>query len=231
MYVGPSPITLDDVALWPHSVSILLECSSFLATLHCPQDAAEKGKCGISYFELLIMFETQVGHRLICEKAVRSHLRPRRPRVHSSFLACIGHEIRHRCQFPCQPSAHYTRLLHVGWGQCGHGLSSRPRESCDIQVVKPLLDFFGYPEGAATELYSGNFKLRCFSVPFSKRFPSWPVPNLTSSTLAVGTSPGPRFHFPDRDPVHELPAKRFRITGKSSADKRACVSIGDLPTP
>ena len=48
---------------------------------------------------------------------------------------------------------------------------------------------------------------------------------------SVGASPGPRFHFPDRDPVHERPAKRCRITGESSVVKRAVVASGDLPTP
>ena len=213
--MASSPITMDDVAVCPYSVGILLEFSSFLATLHWPQDAADLGKFGISYFELLLMFEIHAGHRLLCEKAIRPHLRPRRPLVYSSFLVSGGQEIKHGCQFlhghfrslghllgglskflPCQPSAHYTRLLHVGWGQCGQGLSSRPWESCDIQVIKPLLDFFAFPERAATELKNGTVKLRYSSVPFSKRFPSWLVPNLTSSTPAVGTSPGLRFHFP-----------------------------------
>ena len=47
----------------------------------------------------------------------------------------------------------------------------------------------------------------------------------------VRSGPGPSVHFPDRDPVMGLPAKRFRITGKSSAVRRALVSAGDLPTP
>ena len=46
-----------------------------------------------------------------------------------------------------------------GWGQCGHGLSSRPRESCDLSILTPLLDFFGYPDGAATDLFYGTSKL------------------------------------------------------------------------
>ena len=110
-------------------------------------------------------------------------------------------------------------------------LSSRPRESCDLHILTPLLDFFGYPDGAATELFSGTLKLRYSSTPFSKKFPSWPVPDLSSRYPVVGSGPGPSFHFPDRDPVRERPAKRFRITGKSSAVTRAHDSFGDLPTP
>ena len=38
-------------------------------------------------------------------------------------------------------------------------------------------------------------------------------------------------HFPDHDPVVQRPAKRFRITGKSSAQKREPFSGDGLPTP
>ena len=47
----------------------------------------------------------------------------------------------------------------------------------------------------------------------------------------VVPGPGPRMHFPDRDPVLERPAKRLRITGKSSAHKREPFSGDGLPTP
>ena len=104
------------------------------------------------------------------------------------FPVGIGQEIRHGCQFlhslsralghlpgglarfiPCRPGAHNARLSHLGWGRYGHGLSSRPRESCDHQFLTPLLHFFGYPDGAATELFNGTLKLRYSSTPFSKK--------------------------------------------------------------
>ena len=45
----------------------------------------------------------------------------------SGLFTSLGHLPGGLARFvPCQPSAHYTRLLHVGWGQCGHDLSSRP---------------------------------------------------------------------------------------------------------
>ena len=176
------------------------------------------------------MFEIFAGHRLLAENTVRAHLRPRRPLAFSGFPVGIGQEIRQGCQFlhsliralghlpgglprfiPCQPSAHYARLSHLGWGRYGHGLSSRPRESCDLQYLTPLLNFFGYPDGAATDLFTGTLKLRYSSIPFS--------------------GPGPRVHFPDSDPVFERPAKRFRITGKSSAVRRELFSGDGLPTP
>ena len=67
--LDPTPLTLDAVAVWPNSVNILLEFSSFLAKLHWPQGAADLGKRGISYVELLLMFELHAGHRLYCGKS------------------------------------------------------------------------------------------------------------------------------------------------------------------
>ena len=116
-----------------------------------------------------------------------------------------------------------TLELHVGWGQCGHGLSSRPRESCDLEFLTPLLDFFGYPDGAATELFNGTLKLRYSST----KFPSWPVPDLSGKYPVVCSGPGPSVHFPDHVPVFERPPK----PGKSSAVRRALVSGDGLPTP
>ena len=121
----PLPITQEDVTVWPYSVNIILVFSSFLPSLHWPQGNPDFGKFGISYFELLLMFEIFAGHRLHAEKAVRPHLRPRRPLVFSGFPVGLGQEIRHGCQFlhslfralghlpgnlvrfiPCQPSVH-----------------------------------------------------------------------------------------------------------------------------
>ena len=66
---------------------ILLAFSSFLASLHWPQGTPNLGKFGISYFELLLMFEVYTGRRLHTEKAVRPHLRPRRPLVFFGFFS------------------------------------------------------------------------------------------------------------------------------------------------
>ena len=150
------------------------------------------------------MFEVYTGHRLQIEKTVRPHLRSRRPLVFSGFSISIGQEIRHGCQFlhsliralghlpgglsrfiPCQPGAHHARLLHLGWGRYGHGLTSRPRESCDHQFLTPLLDFFGYPDEAVTELFNGTLKLRYSSTLFSKKIPSWPVSHFSGEVYQL----------------------------------------------
>ena len=131
---------------------------------------------------------------------------------------------------PGQPGAHHARLLHLGWGRYGHGLTSRPRESCDRQFLTPLLNFFGYPDGAVSELFAGTLKLRYSSTPFSMKFPSWTVsPHPVVPDPLSG--PGPSVHFSDLVPVAARPAKRFRITGKSSVHKRELCSGDSLPTP
>ena len=121
-------------------------------------------------------------------------------------------------------------LIQVGVGM-DMVLSSRPRESCDHQFLTPLLNFFGYPDGAVTQLFNGTLKLRHSSTPFSKKFPSWSVSTLPGCLRVVGPGPGPSVHFLDHDPVLERPAKRLRITGKSSALTREPFSGDGLPTP
>ena len=32
---------------------------------------------------------------------------------------------------PCRIGANHCRLRHLGWEKCGHGLTSRPRETSD----------------------------------------------------------------------------------------------------
>ena len=93
-----------------------------------------------------------------------------------------------------------------------------------------LLFFFGYPRRAATEFYNGTLKLRYFSTPFSKPFPTWSVAHHSSGSPMVGPSPGFSVHFPDHDPVDQRLEKRSRITGKSSAHKRSLEDLGELPT-
>ena len=88
--LDPLPITSDDVAAWPYSVDILLVFSSFLASLHWPQGGSDLGKFGISYFELLLMFEVFTGVRLQTEKTVRPRLRSRRPIIFSGFSSGKG---------------------------------------------------------------------------------------------------------------------------------------------
>ena len=134
------------------------------------------------------MFEQHAGHKLICEKSFSSphpttqtpgtfqfpsQYRARDPArvpVYSWSVQVFGPSPWRVGQIYPMP-AQCTLLLHVGWGQCGHGLSSRPNESRDMKVMHSLLGFFGYPEGAGTELESGTLKLRYSSAPSPKDIP------------------------------------------------------------
>ena len=106
-------------------------------------------------------------------------------------------EIRHGCQFisslvralgklpgglgrflPCQVGTHLSRLRHLGWNQCSHGLTSRPLESCHHRCLSAVCGVLGYSEGSAAELLDGSLKLRCCVTPFSNRFPSWSLPQV-----------------------------------------------------
>ena len=62
------------------------------------------------------------------------------------------------------------------------------------------------------------------------RFPSWAVSPHPVVPVPL-SGPGPSVHFPDHDPVASGPAKRFRITGKSSVHKRELCFGDGLPTP
>ena len=142
---------------WPYSVGILIRFTSFLDTLHWPSGTEDFGHFGISFLELLILFEQWAGHRLLSEKVTRPHVRASRPILIPSVPVSEGIEIRHGCQFisslvrafaklpgglgrflPCRIGLNMSRLRHLGWNQCSHGLSSRPLESCHHQCLKAV---------------------------------------------------------------------------------------------
>ena len=89
----------DDIAAWPYIVSILVRFTSFLNTLHWPTGSVDFGHFGISFLELLILFEQWAGHRLLGEKVSRPHARANRPILIPSVPVSKGIEIRHGCQF------------------------------------------------------------------------------------------------------------------------------------
>ena len=154
-------ISDDDIAAWPYSVGILIKFSSFLGQLHWPSGSVDMGHFGVSFLELLILFEQWAGHRLLSEKVTRPHVRAGRPISVSSVPVSEGIEIRHGCQFisslvralgklsggfgrflPCQVGTHLSRLRHLGWNQCSHGLTSRPLESCHHRCLSAVCGFW-----------------------------------------------------------------------------------------
>ena len=190
-------VTAADVAVWPYNVGVLVRFTVFFGTLHWPSDSLDLGHFGISFLELLIIFEQWAGHRLLSEKVTRPHVRAGRPILVPSVPVSEGIEIRHGCQFisglvralgklpgglgrflPCQIGTHLSRLRHLGWNQCFHGLTSRQLESCHHRCLSAVCGILCYPKGSAAELLDGVLKLRCCTTPFSNTFPTWFLPPI-----------------------------------------------------
>ena len=172
-----------------------------------------------------------------------------------------GIEIRHGCQFlsslvrplaklpgglgrflPCSLGSHMSRLRHVGWNPCSHGLNSRPLESCHHQCLEALCGVSGYPKGSALELLDGTLKLRHCTDLFIKRFPPWSLPRVGSgigkrngitpghsSDTGGNCGKGAASHvIPDPDPGHSTPRrwKRLRpLPPKEREVRWACLAI------
>ena len=152
---------------------------------------------GVSFLELLVLFEQWTGHRLLSEKVTRPHVRADRPMLIPSVPVSEGIEIRHGCQFissliralaklpggigrflPCKVGSHVSRLRHLGWNQCSHGLMSGPLESNHHQCLKAVCGVLGYPKGSASELLDGTLKLRHCTTLFTMRFSRWILPRV-----------------------------------------------------
>ena len=72
-------ISDDDVSSWPFSVGLLVKIVHFLGSLHWPRGAGDLGIGGVSYLELLILYERWAGERLVVESAVPFARRVGRP--------------------------------------------------------------------------------------------------------------------------------------------------------
>ena len=77
---------------------------------------------------------------------------------------------------PCSIGANHCMLRHVGWEKCGHGLTSRPRESASELFLDELLGLFGYPSGSGRALLAGTLPLRYCAAQFARRTPTWRLP-------------------------------------------------------
>ena len=169
-----------------------VEVCSFLGSLHWPRGAGDLGVGGISYLELLILYEKWAGERLVIEGAVPFARRVGRPISVSAVPVGPGIDIGRSCRFlgslirslallpgglsrflPCRIGANHCRLRHGGWEKCGHGLTSRPRETSDPVFLDSLLEVFGHPVRSGSLLLAGGLPLRYYSGNFALRKPSW----------------------------------------------------------
>ena len=142
--------------LLPCSVGILCKFTAFLGSLHCPVDNMDMGHFGVSYLEVLILFEQWAGHRLLSEKVTRPHVMglivPFRfplflcqrelkfDMVVSSSVAWL----RTLAKFPggmggllpCGIGSHMSKLRHLGWNNDGES-GTAPDPLVWDQVSKP----------------------------------------------------------------------------------------------
>ena len=88
-----------DIALWPFSVGLLLKIVHFLGSLHWPRGVDDLGVGGVSYLELLILYERWAGERLVIEGAVPFARRVGRPISVSAVPVGPGIDIGRSCRF------------------------------------------------------------------------------------------------------------------------------------
>ena len=180
--VPASVICAEDIVHWPYTPGLFVKWVAFLGTLHWPAGNVDLGVGGISYVEFLILYELWAGERLSFEKAQPRYLRPARPISVSAVPFGPGKDIWRSCRFvgalmrslcllpgglarfvPCLIGANHCRLRSIGWEKCGHGLTSRPRESASVPFLDELLFLFRYPVGSGRALLAGALPLRyCF---------------------------------------------------------------------
>ena len=165
---------------------------SFLSSLHWPVGDLDLGVGGVSFVELLILCE---GERLSLEKAHPRYLRPGRHISVSAVPFGPGIDIWRSCRFigalmrslcmlpgglrrfvPCSIGANHWRLQHIGWEKCGHGHTSRPRESASEPFLNVLLGLFQYPPRSGRALLAGTLPLRYCAARFACRVPTWRLP-------------------------------------------------------
>ena len=77
---------------------------------------------------------------------------------------------------PCSIGANHCRLRHFGWERCGHGLTSRPRESASELFLNELLVLFRYPPGSGRALLAGTLSLGVLRCSVCLQDPSWRLP-------------------------------------------------------
>ena len=72
--------------------------------------------------------------------------------------------------------ANHCRLLHIGWENCGHGLTSRLRESASELFLNELLSLFRYPSESGRSLLNGTLPHQCCADRFACKTPTWRLP-------------------------------------------------------
>ena len=185
-------ISEDDADYWPFSIGALVKLTAFLSSLHWPEEVTDLGHGGISYIELLMLYERWAGERLRVEEPLPKYRRPGRPISVSAAPLCPDADIWKLCRFfgnmlralvrllgglgrfiPGRIGANHGRLRHVCWEKCCHGLTCRPSGE---GFLSDLLSLLGYPARSGSALLDGSLKLRYNSFPFARKKPTWQLP-------------------------------------------------------
>ena len=175
-------LNADDVAQWPYTPGLLVKWVSFLGSLHWPVHGGDLGVGGISFFELVILYELWAGERgWFLKKLILGIFGLGVQFQCRLFLldqACscrlIGAMVRSLCLLPgglgrfvpCSIGVNHCRLRHLGWERCSHGLTSRPRESVSVPFLDQLLPLFHHPPRSSGALLAGSHPLRYCSSSF-----------------------------------------------------------------
>ena len=97
--VAVTPISCRDIEVWPYSVGMLVKWIAFLSSSHWPAGDCNLGVGGVSYVELLILYELWAGERVESEKAVPRYRRPGRSISVSAVPFGPGTDIWRSCRF------------------------------------------------------------------------------------------------------------------------------------
>ena len=213
---------------------------------------------GVSFVELLILYERWAGERLMLEMSVPELRRFDRPISVSAFPTGPSTDSWRSCRFlgamlralgglpgglgrflPCRLGANHCRLRSLGWERRGHGLTSRPLEACGTGFLDDLLSLFGYPSGSGQSLVDGSLGMRYCSFNFSNEKPTWKLPpfgGVAALVAAVAVPPlvaGLRgsVDAPSFRDFGEGGRERIRLTKKTNVRKRLGVDPWAQPIP
>ena len=133
MGFSPTAANAEDACNWPCRVGLWVMLVAILGSLHWPASGADLGVGGVSYAELLILYELWAGERLVLEKAVPCYRRPGRLISVSAVPFGPGYLVflpfwGSGGFLPCGLGVNHCWLRHVVWEKCGQA----PRETCVI---------------------------------------------------------------------------------------------------
>ena len=124
---------------------------------------------------------------------------------------------------PCSIGANHCRLRRIGWEKCGHGLTSRPRESASELFLNELSSLFRYPPKSGRALLNGTLPLRYCAVRFAHSTPTWRIPASGQVSRLIAAYPGSAGDCSSEVSAFRVPLvgrfqlvrKRFRLNRKT----------------